>query len=97
MTTDVSKRYKQKVKDFCNGLDPYTLKSEKDPLPRNVGYFDIFNYCINKDSAYTHQSFKAYKSLEAYKMFENGWVQSVMCKKLDNGSSISVCKVSFPF
>lgn len=93
MDVDVLTRYNQKVKDYCGGIDPYNLKSEKNPLPRNVGYFDVYNYCIGKDSAYTHESFKAYKLLQALQYFENGWVQSVDCKQIT--SFIVVAKVSF--
>lgn len=93
MTSDVLKRYKQKVDEFCDKFDPYQMKNENDSLPRNVGYFDVYNYCILKDSSYTHQAFKAYKSLEVYKMFENGWVQSIICKNISNGS-ILLSKVS---
>lgn len=94
MDPDVLARYNQKVKDYCEGNDPYGLKFEKTPLPRNVAYFDVCNYCIGKDSAYTHQSFRAYKSLQAFQHFENGWVQSVECKQISTGF-IVVAKVSF--
>lgn len=86
MEPEVLGRYLQKIKDFCGGIDPYTLKSPKDPLPCNVHYFDVCNYCIEKDSSYTQQSFKAYKSLEAFKLYESGWVQSVVCQNISTGS-----------
>ncbi|KAJ6639622.1 hypothetical protein Bhyg_12369 [Pseudolycoriella hygida] len=88
MEADAKIRYDQKVKDFCGGIDPFTLTVAKCPLPRNVAYFDICNYCIEKDSSYTHESFKAYKCLDAYQYYENGWVQSLLCKKIDTGSII---------
>lgn len=95
MDVDVLARYKQKVNDYCEGIDPCGMKSEKTPLPRNVGYLDVYNYCIiGKDSAYTHESFKAYKSLEAFQNFEQGWVQSFECKKITTGFVV-VAKVSF--
>ena len=93
MNADVAARYNNKTEKFCAGIDPFDLKCEKSPLPRNVGYFDVCNYLINKDSSYTSESFKAYKSLEAYKFFENGWVQSVECKQIRTGY-IVVAKVS---
>lgn len=86
MDADVLERYSQKINDYCGGIDPYSLKSAKDPLPCNVHYFDVCNYCIDKDSSYTQQSFKAYKSLEAFKLYESGWVQSVLCQKISTGS-----------
>ena len=51
MDPDVLARYTQKVTDYCGGIDPYTLTNAKDPLPSNIHYFDICNYCIGKDSA----------------------------------------------
>lgn len=86
MEPEVLLRYTQKVQQHCCGIDPYKITICNDPLPRNVHYFDIYNYCIEKDSSYTHESFKAYKSLEAFKMYESGWVQSIMFKKITTGS-----------
>ena len=70
---DTTIRYEELVKKFCNQIDPYTIKS-KCILPKNVQYYDIVNYCINNSSHYTTESFRAYKTLEAYKYFESGWV-----------------------
>ncbi|KAJ6648950.1 hypothetical protein Bhyg_04182 [Pseudolycoriella hygida] len=51
MDSDVLKRYNQKVRDFCGGIDPFTLsKADKHALP-----------------------FKAYKTLQSFQYFENGW------------------------
>lgn len=85
---DVLAIYRQKIENFCGGIDPYNLKLEKTSLPTNVGYFDVANYCIGKDSAYTRESFKAYKSLQAYQYYENGWVQAIESKKITSGSII---------
>lgn len=88
-SSEVSTRYKEKVRDFCDGIDPYNLNSNnKDPLPRNVHYFDIVHYCLDKDSTYTFQAFKAFKTLESYRIYESGWVQSVVCKSIQTGSII---------
>ena len=57
------------------------IKHCTDSLPTNLQYFDIVNYCINKDSSYTMEAFKKYKSLEAYKYYESGFVRSIGCKK----------------
>lgn len=89
-------RYDQKVNEYCDGIDPFTLKKADDPLPRNVTYFDVFHYCVDRDSPYTYESFKAHKSLDAKLYYEGGWVQSVMCKRLTNGY-ICVATVNFCF
>lgn len=90
--SDVAARYNQKIREFCDGIDPFTLRNETCALPRNVGYFDVYHYCIERDSSYTHAAFKAYKSLDAYQYFENGWVQSIVCKRISRGFII-VAKV----
>lgn len=49
--------------DFCHGVDPYSLSASlaKESLPRNVGYFDICNYCIDSDSAHTKESLQNFR------------------------------------
>lgn len=34
----------------------------------------FFSYCINKESAHTLKAFRAYKTLDAYKLFVSGWI-----------------------
>lgn len=84
---DVSSRYLKK--------NPYELNLDvcTDPLPDNVGFFDIVNYCVQKDSPYTNDSFKSYKALDAYKYFDNGRIRNVACLKQAQGF-IVVSKVS---
>lgn len=98
MDPDVALRYNEKVNKFCGDIDPYTLTpaTAKDPLPCTVHYFDICNYCIGKDSSYTHEAFKAYKSLEAFKLYESGWIQSILCKSISTGF-IFLARVIFLF
>lgn len=87
------RRYQEKVNEFCQGI----LIHRSMP---NIRFrqalisFDICKYCNLKDSAYTHQSLKAFNSLEAYKMSENGWLQSLNCKNFTTGSSVVMSKVS---
>lgn len=85
-------RYTEKVDLFCDGVDPFSIPETEystSLLPKNVQYFDVFNYCINKSSAYTLEAFRAYKSLDAYKMFECGWIQDIASKEVSVGCLIS--------
>lgn len=84
---DVAERYEHKIQIFCSGIDPYTLDMFKcnDCLPHSVTYFDVVEYCINNDSSYTLQSFKAYKALDAYNFYISGWVKKIACKKHAGG------------
>lgn len=96
MYQDVTNRYNRKVKDHCEGIDPFILDFKKceDPLPEEVGFFDVVNYCVNKDSTYTNESFKSYKALDAYKYYVDGWVKDIACRKLKNGF-IVITKVRY--
>ena len=52
---------------------------------------DVFNYVIETPSLYTHQQLKAYKSLEAYKHFVNGWVSNVtVCRVMSHQETFIV-------
>ena len=78
-------RYREKLAKIGALSDPYlssTVSSSVDwqDWP-DVRYPDIFSYLIETPSLYTHQQLKAYKSLEAYKQFVDGWVGNlVVCR-----------------
>jgi len=44
----------------------------------DVEYGDIFNYCITSPNGYSQEELKAYKSLDAYKFFVDGWVSDIL-------------------
>lgn len=84
---DVMQRYQEKISKFCDGINPYELdiKSCVDPLPNNVNYCDIINYCLYQQSSYTLNEFRNYKAIESYKFYESGWIRNVGCKKTKIG------------
>ena len=60
------------------GFDPYLRDADGTSLPNHewpaVEYPDIFNYLVTTPSNYTKEDLKAYKSLEGYKLFMDGWI-----------------------
>lgn len=77
MEIDVARRYAEKLRTYCGGLDPYKLVVDRSFLPVGVELFDIQNYLLDHHSNYSRETFKAYKSMDAYKWFVGGWVQSI--------------------
>ena len=49
----------------------------------SVSYADIYNYLINTPSEYTHEKLKAYKSMDGYNFFVNGWVSNVVVTQVE--------------
>ena len=43
----------------------------------NIGFPDIYSFLIERTSEFTRESLKAYKSLEGYNQYCNGWVGNV--------------------
>lgn len=86
-TGDVKLRYLNKI-SLLNNVDPYTLKPQNFSFDRiefpRVSYIDIVNYVVFEKSAYSKESMKAYKSLDAYKYFQSGFVKRVGMKKFGN-------------
>ena len=66
--------------------DPYTEVSQRSShlwstdatLCPKVEYPDIYNYLISMPSSYTKDKLKAYKSMEGYTYFVDGWVSKVL-------------------
>ena len=80
---EAKRHYKQKLRmDNGENLpDPYSIKQDEwtddVKLWPNVEYGDIYTYLIDTKGAYTKDSLKAYKSLEAFNYFHSGHVRTV--------------------
>lgn len=96
LTGDVKKRYDEKIKN-CGGIDPYILEEEKLSVDRknfpSINVSDIADYMICSISPFTHQTNNAYKSTEAYRYFDSGFVLNVGSKTI-NSTAILRGKVS---
>ncbi|KAG4067591.1 hypothetical protein HA402_005363 [Bradysia odoriphaga] len=78
----------------CEGIDPCKINKNEfyqsyEDLP-SVNYFDLCNYFVYSKSVYTQQEMMAYKALNALKLYENGWVRSILVKPIPNDKTIVV-------
>ncbi|XP_059426209.1 uncharacterized protein LOC132160583 [Carassius carassius] len=90
-------RYKELINRYV-GRDPYLMKMsefsvELKDLP-TVEAVDITNYLVLQTSYYTRQQMKAYKSLEAYNFFVNGWVHNLGVKRLHDDHCLVFARVN---
>ncbi|XP_057699579.1 uncharacterized protein LOC130920385 isoform X4 [Corythoichthys intestinalis] len=91
-------RYVEKLQSI-QSPDPYLMPKSMffDPLSSpslpDISYPDIYNYLVHTKSAYSHESLKNLKSLEAYKHFVAGWVKQVLVHKNSAGIYLVLGKV----
>ena len=72
---DVRLRYDHKIE--CISCDPYNVPADEfdgnvSKWP-DVAYIDVVNYLIFSQPN-TKEELKKYKSLAAYKLFQDGWI-----------------------
>src|ERR1700744_4215406 len=83
LSGDVKERYEEKIRK-C-GIDPYTIKKQELSVNPNdfpeITILDVGTYLVHSVSSFTKKKFSAYKSTEAYKHFESGFVLSIGSKK----------------
>ena len=85
------KRYNEKVRAI-GGLDPYCRLESRGKSAfvtavewmnwPDVTYADVYNYLI-LTSSLTYDQLKAYKSLEGYNHFINGWVTNITVTEMN--------------
>ena len=56
----------------------------------DVEYPDVYNYLIETPSLYTKDNLKAYKSLDRYKFYTDGWISHVSVRGIDDTSNLSI-------
>ena len=78
-------KYEAKLKIFSATIDPYCILEGSSSLISSVEWYewpdvsfaDIYNYLILTPSFCTHEQLKAYKSMDGYNFFINGWVNNI--------------------
>jgi len=92
LESDAKERYDEKLRLIKVSEDPYLLFERRSWFMErrqlvewfdwpDVVYGDIYNYLILTPSYCTHEQLKAYKSLDGYNSFANGWVGDVQVTK----------------
>ena len=97
LPTDVRTRYLAKTAAL--NCDPYCVRelefiSDVMTWPP-VEHVDVINYLIFTPSTYTSDQLKRYKSLDAYKFFQDGWIKKILHKKFED-LHVLLAKVGSP-
>ena len=91
-------RYRDKLAILGGIADPYlSMELDQENVDwqdwPEVEYPDIFNYLINTPSPYTMKELKAYKSLEGYRQFIDGWVSNINVSILSSDKFLVTARV----
>ena len=75
--------------------NPFSLKTVNNfNSSPPFGFYDIFNYLIYHSTDYDKQGLAAYKSFEDYRLFDDGYVESLQTAQLNlEGVHVYVAKV----
>ena len=79
---NAKKRYLEKLKkDGFNLEDPFSIKDDQwsEDLSQwpELEFGDIYGYLIDTEGTHTKEKLKAYKSLDAYNYYFNGYIRTV--------------------
>ena len=90
------RRYADKLR-LVNGSDPYEVPKKDwndiiDMWP-GITYVHACMYLILNPSPYTKEDMLNYKSLDSYRIFQDGWVREVLVKEMNQKKSIVTGKV----
>ena len=92
LTGEAKVKYDGKMKMISATTDPYCILEKKSGPSSScslissvewyewpdVSFADIYNYLILTPSFCTHEQLKAYKSMDGYNFFINGWVSNII-------------------
>lgn len=94
---DAAARYEAKLKLLDITVCPYEdKKGWTDDIKQwpSVTYPDLFNYLTEMPGQFTRSAMKAYKSLESYTYFEDGYVSHIDSKSLSGKRVLMKCIVN---
>lgn len=89
------KRYAEKIQ-VLNFIDPYEAKLKSTDFPTNVTTGHVVDYLLNHISAASGNHLKNVRSIDAYRKFEAGYIQSVVGGQI-NDFFVVRGRVSFVF
>ncbi|XP_047143880.1 uncharacterized protein LOC124817620 isoform X2 [Hydra vulgaris] len=97
LSKEAAERYQRKLSLL--GLDkcPYKYPADswtEDPSQwPSLSYHNLYQYLIKTPCIYSPEAMENYKSLEAWRFFQEGWVQTVVHMKISQDIMILKCDV----